>query len=183
MKRDGPTQNRQRKRNGPRGRDRRRSGPVRLRRAQPVSIDRWCRRQSGDTVVASVRDVQESPRRCEVNLGAGVTFGVPRGQRRDRLYSGEGARCSVQAIARNTAALLVRKVDEILSGMKTKVARTNGFRRLDPEGRIGGQMTSTRVELELQNHIRAGEPLRRFQDVIVETGDVRYERKAVGGIG
>src|SRR5258708_4607362 len=96
---------------------------------------------------------------------------------------GAGPRFSVQAIARNTAGLLVPKVDEILSGMKTKVARSNGFRRLDRKGRIRGQMTSRRVELELQNHIRAGEPLRRFKDVIIETGDVRHERKAVGAIG
>ena len=39
------------------------------------------------------------------------------------------------------------------------------------------------VELELQNHIGAIDLLRRFQDVIVETGDVRHEGKAVGGVG
>ena len=48
-----------------------------------------------DAVVASVADKEETPRRSEVNLGAGVPCGVPGGQGRDRLDRGEDPRSAV----------------------------------------------------------------------------------------
>ena len=56
--------------------------------------------------------IQESPRRREVNLGAGVPRGEPVGQGRERLHRGEGAGRRVQTIGRDTAALLVGEIDE-----------------------------------------------------------------------
>src|SRR6516164_958626 len=118
-----------------------------------------------------------------MNLGAGISRAVPVRQGRDRLYSGEGAFCGVNTIAGNTAALLVGEIDEILGGMKAIVAGTQAFCWLDLERRIGGQMAGIYVELELQNHIGARSLPRRFQDVVVETGDMRHKGILVGGVG
>jgi hypothetical protein len=96
--------------------------------------------KSRDAVVASIGHIQEFRRRdgrYEMNLGAGVTRGVPVRQGRDRLHSGEAARCGVQTIAGDTTALFVGEIDEILGGMKAIVAGTQAFSRLDPERRVG----------------------------------------------
>src|SRR2546427_4922996 len=73
-------------------------------------------------VVAAVAHIQELPRRREVNLGAGVPGGEPVGQGGERLDSGEGARRRVQTIGRDTAPLLVRKIDDREGRMKAVVA-------------------------------------------------------------
>src|SRR5439155_601453 len=57
------------------------------------------------------------------------------------------------------------------------------FRRLDPERRIGGQTAGVGIKLELHNHIGPRVVPWRFQDVIVEPGDVRHKGKLVGRIG
>ena len=67
--------------------------------------------------------------------------------------------------------------------MKTVVAWTEAFGGLDPRRRIGGQPAGLRIEPELHDHIRARVLLRRLQDVVVETRDMRHKRELVGGIG
>src|SRR3954452_3461198 len=88
--------------------------------------------EPGDAVVAAIGHIEELPRRRQVNLGAGVPCGEPRGQARDGLHGREGAGCTVETIARHAAALLVGEVDEIPGGMKAVVARTEAFGGLDP---------------------------------------------------
>ena len=134
-------------------------------------------------VVAAVAHIQELPRRRKVNLGAGVPGGEPLGQGGERLDSGEGARRRVQTIGRDTAPLLVRKIDDWEGGMKAIVAGAQARRGLDPERRVGAQTAGLSVELQLPNRIGARALPQGFQDIIVEAGDVGHEGKLVGGVG
>jgi hypothetical protein len=106
-----------------------------------------------------------------LNLGAGVPFRVSCWQGGDRLQSRQRSRRRVEAIAGDTAALLVGKVEDVLSGMKAKVARPQVFRRLDLERGVGGQMTGVFVEPELENGVGA------------VPRDVGHEGKFVGRVG
>src|SRR4030095_4434455 len=124
-----------------------------------------------DAVVATVRCVQESPRGRDLNLGTGVPFRVTCWQGGDRLQSRQRSRSSVEAIAGDTAALLVGKVEDVLGGMKAKVARPQVFCWLELKRCVGGQMAGVFVEPELEN--RVGSVPR----------DVGHEGKLVGGVG
>src|SRR5262249_920450 len=73
--------------------------------------------------------------------------------------------------AGDAAALLVGKVEDVLGGMKAKVAWPQVFCRLDLERCVGGQMAGAFVEPELEN--RVGTVPR----------NVRHEGKLIGGIG
>jgi hypothetical protein len=88
--------------------------------------------EPGDAVVAAIGQIEELPRRRQVDLGAGVPCGEPGGQARDGLHGREGTGRTVEPIARDAAALLVGEVDEIQGRMKTVVARTGAFGGLDP---------------------------------------------------
>src|SRR6516164_10708885 len=83
--------------------------------------------EPGDAVVAAVADIEVSPRRCQMDLRAGVPSGEPARQARDRLHGGEGAGRSVQTIAGDGAALLIGEIDDILARMEAIVARTLAF--------------------------------------------------------
>ena len=89
--------------------------------------------EARDAVVAAVRSVQELPRGRDLNLGAGVPVGVPCWQGSDRLKRRQRSRRSVETVAGDTAALLVGKVEDVVGGMKAKVARPQVCFRLDPE--------------------------------------------------
>src|SRR5207237_8862375 len=54
--------------------------------------------EPGDAVMAAIADVEEFPRGCQVDLGAGIPCGVPVGQGTDGLHDRERARRSVEAI-------------------------------------------------------------------------------------
>src|SRR5262245_63695316 len=109
--------------------------------------------EARDAVVAAVRRVQEFPRWRDLNLGAGVPLRVPCWQGGDRLQSRQRSRRRVEAIAGDTAALLVGKVEDGLGGMKAKVAWPQVFCRLDLERWVGGQMAGGFVGPELEEGI------------------------------
>jgi hypothetical protein len=56
-------------------------------------------------------------------------------------------------IGRDTAALLIRKVDYVSGRMKTIIAGTEVPLLLDLERRVRGQMASVFIEPELINYI------------------------------
>src|SRR5215510_14352922 len=111
--------------------------------------------EARDAVVAAVRRVQEFPRWRDLNLGAGVPFRVPCGQGGDRLQSRQRSRRRVEAIAGDTAALLVGKIEDVLGGMKAIVTRSQVFCRLDLERCVGAKMAGVFVEPELENRVGA----------------------------
>ena len=122
--------------------------------------------EARNAVVASVRNIQEFPRRGDLDLGAGVSSGVAVGQGCYRLKSRQGSRRSVQTITGYTAALLVRKVDDVLGWMKAVVAGAKAFPHLQLERRVGRKTASVFVEFKLKNHIGPRCILSGFHDVI-----------------
>src|SRR4029077_21011892 len=114
---------------------------------------------------------------------ASVPCSMPVGQGRYCLRRGQGAISGVQTIAGNTAALLIGKVDDILRRMKAIVARPEAFRLLHPKRRIWSEIAGLGIEPELHDHIGTRVILWRFEDIIVEAGDVRYKGKPIGAIG
>jgi hypothetical protein len=62
------------------------------------------------------------------------------------------------------------------------VAGAQASRRLDLERRVGAQTAGLGVEPHLPNRIGARALPQRFQDIIVEAGDVGHEGKLVGGV-
>ena len=67
--------------------------------------------------------------------------------------------------------------------MEAVVPRTHQFPLLDPERRIGCQPAAPCIEPELGDEIGAGVVFRRFQDIVLQPGDVWDEGEAIGRIG
>src|SRR5215468_11713648 len=80
-------------------------------------------RKASNAVVPPIGHVEKLSQWGELNLRAGVPPRVPLGECGDRLEGGQRPRGGIEAIARHAAALLVRKVDDVLAGMKAIVTR------------------------------------------------------------
>ena len=89
--------------------------------------------EPGDAVVAAVADIEEAPRRRQMDLRAGIPLRVPGGQGADRLHGREGARRTVEAIGGDAAALLVGEVDEVAGSDESN----SGAARAAPAARPG----------------------------------------------
>ena len=95
------------------------------------------------------------------------------------MHGRERAGRAVHAIDTNAAALLIGEIDKIPSGVKAVVSRAHELCLLHPEWRVGRQSAALRVEPELRDEIGAGIVLRRFEDIVLQAGDVRDEGEAV----
>ena len=133
--------------------------------------------------MAAVADIQELRRRGQMDLRAGIPAGKPVRQGADPLHGRQRAGRRVQAIDADAAPLLVGEIDEVPIGMKAVVAGTDQFRLLDTRRRVRGQTAGFRIEPELRDEIRAGDVLRRFENVVLDARDVRDKGEAVRRIG
>ena len=88
-----------------------------------------------------------------MNLRAGVPPRVPVGERRDGLEGRQRPRYGIQAIARDAAALFIRKVDDVLAGMEAEVAGAKVPAHGELPRRIGRQAAGGGIEPELINHV------------------------------
>ena len=95
------------------------------------------------------------------------------------MHAGERPGRAVHAIDAHAAALLVGEIDEVASGVKAVVPRAYELPLLYPERRVRRQTAALRAEPELGNEIGAGVVLRRFEDVVLQTGNVRDEGETV----
>ena len=139
--------------------------------------------EPGDAVVATVADIEEPARWRQIDLRTGIAYGHTFGQRGDRFHGGESAGSAIDAVGRHAAPLLVGEIGEIERGMEAIVPRPDRPGRVERERRVGAQPSGGRVEPKLRDEIRAGDVLRRLQDVVVLPGDMRHEGEAVRRVG
>ena len=80
--------------------------------------------KGGDTAASgrAVADIEEPPGGRQVNLRAGGALTVTGRQSRGRLHGREGAVHAVKPVGGDTAALLVREIDDVETRMMDVVA-------------------------------------------------------------
>ena len=70
----------------------------------------------------AVTDIEQSRRGRQVNLRAGSALTMTGGQSRGRLHGRESAVCDVDPVRGDTAALLVREVDDVETWVMDRTA-------------------------------------------------------------
>src|SRR5215471_9913537 len=107
-------------------------------------------------VCHAVADIEEPPGGRQVNLRAGGALSVTGGQGRDCLHRREGPVRVIEPVGGDAAALLVREIDDVEARMMDVVAGSDEIPLFNAMRRIRTQPTGLRVEVVLQDHVRAG---------------------------
>src|SRR6201984_2624319 len=111
----------------------------------------------------AVTDIEQPPRRRQVNLRAGGALTMAGGQSRGRLHGREVPVCAVEPVCGDAAALLVREVDDVETRVMDIVTRSDEIPLFNTIWRIRAQPTGLSVETILQDHVEAGIIFRRLQ--------------------
>ena len=98
-------------------------------------------RETGDAVVAPVRNVEESARGRDVDLCTIVFTLVTFGKRGQRLKGLQGSRCGVEAVGCDARAVFVRGVADLFFGVEEDVPGSRGYLRSDDRNLTGRERT------------------------------------------